>query len=54
MNQRQKDPAVNTYSPENVTQFHSPFDGFLDAMFQAGLISEVRIVPDGEIHRFKA
>lgn len=38
----------------NVANLYAPNDGFRDAMFSAGLISDVCVLPDGQIHRFKA
>jgi putative DNA primase/helicase len=39
---------------QSVASLYAPHDGFKDAMLNAGLISDVVIIPDGKIHRFKA
>ena len=44
----------DTRCTRNVARFYAPLDGFIDAMFRAGLVSEVHLVTDGQIHRFKA
>ena len=45
---------VDTSYTRNVVRLYSPHDGFINAMFRAGLVSDVRITPDGQIHRFRA
>jgi len=37
-----------------VAQLYAPHEGFKDAMLNAGLVSDLVVVPDGQIHRFKA
>ena len=37
---------------QSVAHLYAPHHGFKDAMNRAGLVTEVPIVPDGEIHRF--
>jgi len=39
---------------QTVAALYAPHDGFKDAMLSAGLVSDVAVIPDGEIHRFKA
>ncbi len=39
---------------QSVAALYAPHDGFRDAMLNAGLVSDVVITSDGEIHRFKA
>ena len=43
-----------TQNNQSVTAQYAPHDGLVDAMFSAGLVSDVHIIPDGQIHRFKA
>ena len=38
---------------QSVAALYAPHDGFKDAMRSAGLVSDVVVIPDGEIHRFK-
>jgi putative DNA primase/helicase len=37
---------------QSVARLYAPHDGFREAMYHAGLVTDVPIVPDGEIHRF--
>jgi putative DNA primase/helicase len=39
---------------QSVAALYAPHDGFKAAMLNASLVSDVDIIPDGEIHRFKA
>ena len=39
---------------QSVESLQAPHGGFRDAMFSAGLLSDVQVIPDGKIHRFKA
>jgi putative DNA primase/helicase len=39
---------------QSVAALYAPHDGFLNAMNCAGLVSDVLVIPDGRIHRFKA
>jgi putative DNA primase/helicase len=43
-----------THYNQSVAQLYAPHDGFRDAMCRAGLESDVFIIPDGQIHRFKS
>jgi putative DNA primase/helicase len=38
---------------QSVARLYAPLDGFKDAMYRAGVMTDVPIVADGEIHRFK-
>jgi putative DNA primase/helicase len=48
--------STEGYGPytQSVAALYAPHDGFKAAMLNANLISDVDIIPDGEIHRFKA
>jgi putative DNA primase/helicase len=37
---------------QSVAHLYAPHDGFIDAMNRAGLISNIHIIADSEIHRF--
>jgi putative DNA primase/helicase len=39
---------------QSVADLYAPHDGFKEAMLDAGLVSDVVVIPDGQIHRFKA
>jgi putative DNA primase/helicase len=39
---------------QSVAALYAPHDGFKVAMLNANLVSDVDIIPDGKIHRFKA
>jgi putative DNA primase/helicase len=39
---------------QSVAALYAPHDGFKDAMLNAGLISDVVAIPDGQIHRFRS
>jgi len=39
---------------QNVALLYAPCDGFKNAILSAGLVADVVIYPDGQIHRFKA
>jgi putative DNA primase/helicase len=39
---------------QSVATLYAPHDGFNEAMLDAGLVSGVVVIPDGQIHRFKA
>ena len=43
-----------TQHTNSVAALYAPHEGFKDAMLTAGLVSDVVIIPDGKIHRFKA
>jgi putative DNA primase/helicase len=48
--------STEGYGPytQSVAALYAPHDGFKVAMLNASLVSDVDIIPDGEIHRFKA
>ena len=39
---------------QSVAALYAPHDGFREAMLSAGLVTDAVVIPDGQIHRFKA